>query len=82
MLYIGETGRTLEDRIREHVYYINRQVNQPTGLHFSLPSHSISNFRVQVLWGVRGDTIDRKLWEHLWIERLGTKTPLGMNRKE
>ena len=82
MLYVGETKRTLQERVREHLDYISKHRDQPTGLHFNLPQHSLADFRVQVLWSVRGDTVDRKHWEALWIDRLGSKTPLGINRKE
>ena len=82
MLYVGETKRTLQERVREHLDYISKHRDQPTGLHFNLPHHSLADFRVQVLWSVRGDTVDRKHWEALWIDRLGSKTPFGINRKE
>ena len=82
MLYIRETKRTLQERVKEHLDYVSKQKDQPTGLHFNLPGHSISDLRVQVLWSIQGDTIDRKHWEALWIDKLGSKTPLGINRKE
>ena len=82
MLYVGETKRTLAIRVKEHLSYIAKQNEQPTSLHFNLPGHSMNNFRVQGLWLVKGDNTDRKIIESMLINRLGTKTPYGINCKE
>ena len=83
MLYIGETKRTLATRTAEHLGYITKKkLEYPLGQHFNLPDHSLNNFRVQGLWLMKGDNIDRKIVESDLINRLGTKRPLGMNRKE
>ena len=38
--YIGQTTRSLDERVREHIGYIrNLHTNQPTGEHFNLPGH-------------------------------------------
>ena len=43
--YIGETERTLKERVGEHKNYIRQKhLNQPTGEHFNQPGHSIDNF--------------------------------------
>ena len=42
--YVGETERRLKDRLADHrVYVTNKVVTQPTGAHFNLPGHSVSN---------------------------------------
>ena len=42
--YIGETERTLKERVGEHKNYIRQKhLNQPTGEHFNQPGHSIDN---------------------------------------
>ena len=82
MLYVGETKRTLAIRVKEHLSYIAKQNEQPTSLHFNLPGHSMNNFRVQGLWLAKGDNTDRKIIESMLINRLGTKTPYGINCKE
>ena len=79
LLYIGETKRSLVTRVKEHLGYITNKTEQPTGLHFNLPGHSINHFRVQGLWLVNGDNTDRKIIESMLINRLGTKTLFGIH---
>ena len=52
MIYVGETERTLEERFKEHLGYVNNEhLNRPTGAHFSSPSHSISDMSACVFSG-------------------------------
>ena len=45
MLYIGETGRRLDDRIRDHLYDIRKNdQSKPVSRHFNSSNHSISDF--------------------------------------
>ena len=45
--YIGETDRTIKDRISEHVGYIRtKNTSQATGHHFNLPGHCLSDMKV------------------------------------
>ena len=48
--YIGETERTLKDRVCEHLGCINtKKTNQPAGYHFNLPGHSKKDMKVTIL---------------------------------
>ena len=48
--YIGETERTLKDRISDHIGYINtNKSKEPAGQHFNLPGHTKSDIRVLIL---------------------------------
>ena len=48
--YIGETDRSLKDRISEHKGYIRtKKLNQATGAHFNLPGHSVSDMTVMAI---------------------------------
>ena len=48
--YIGKTERSLDERVREHCGYIrNKHLHQPTGNHFNLPGHQLSDLQVSVL---------------------------------
>ena len=48
--YIGQTGRSLKERISEHLGYIqNSKITEPTGAHFNLPGHNISMLRASVI---------------------------------
>ena len=40
--YIGQTTRSLDERVREHIGYIrNLHTKQPTGEYFNLPGHEL-----------------------------------------
>ena len=49
--YIGQTTRSLDERVREHIGYIrNLHTNKPTGEHFNLPGHELTgHLKVSVL---------------------------------
>ena len=81
-LYIGETGRSLSTRFKEHLDDIRFNRCKPVSLHFNQEGHSILNIRVKGLWIIlRGSINDRKDKESFLIDRLGTQNPQGMNMK-
>ena len=72
--YIGETERSLKDRISEHKTYINQKhINQPIGDHFNKPGHSIDNFTVSVIEKVKSsEKLYRKEREKYLIKKFNT----------
>ena len=80
--YIGETDRTLRERIYEHKSYINNKMkNKATGYHFNLPGHSIDNLTITILEQVKkNDTLYRRERERFYIRTFNTYYN-GMNRK-
>ena len=83
--YIGETNRSLRDRVSEHKGYIRtKKLNQATGAHFNLPGHSVSDMTVMAIQQIfeRG-TLYRKEMEKEHISNFNTfhkgmnKTPGG-----
>ena len=81
-LYIGETERTLETRFSEPLRHTRQNhINSPVGIHFNQPNHTTHHMRVSIIWKVKGDVVDRKNLETWLIAKLGTISPLGMNRK-
>ena len=80
--YIGETERTLKDRISEHLGYINtKKINEPAGNHFNLPGHSKSDMKVSILEKVKSyDPQYRKERESLQIRQFNTFHK-GLNKK-
>ena len=80
--YVGQTGRRIKDRIREHIYYIKKGI-EATGEHFSRPNHSISNMTIQIIEEVNPKSrILRETRELMWIQHFNTIEPNGLNRKE
>ena len=82
MQYVGQTGRKLVDRIKEHIYYIGKK-KEATGTHFSTNNHNNSDFRVQVIEKVIPNAPQMRLdREDFWIRTLNTKSPSGLNKND
>ena len=80
--YVGQTGRTLKERMKEHLYNMYKKT-EVTGLHYSLPGHSHWNFKVQVIEKVYPNTANFRLErEDYWIKKLETKIPPGLNKND
>ena len=62
-IYIGETGRRLVDRFREHLRDAeqnNTDASKPVARHFNLPNHSHHNMTIYGLSLHHGNTESRK----------------------
>ena len=79
-IYIGETGRTLSIRIKEHMAGLRRgNLRTPLGKHKN-EIHNGSEFQVKcVILGYESDISARKALEAAWIY---TKNPIMNNRNE
>ena len=65
-LYIGETGRRLGDRFREHVRGVekdDKNAFKPVARHFNLPNHSMQHMAVCGLSLHQGSIESRKTLE-------------------
>ncbi|XP_072435478.1 uncharacterized protein [Chiloscyllium punctatum] len=77
LLYIGETGRLLAERFREHLRDTHtNQPHCPVAQHFNSPSHSAEDMEVLGLLHCRYLTT-RRLEEERLIFRLETLQPRG-----
>lgn len=75
--YIGQTGRRLKDRVKEHIGYI-KQNREATGEHFNRPGHSLADMQVQVIEvEPSNSTVRRETREAMWIQKFRAK----INRK-
>ena len=85
-LYIGETGRRLGDRFREHhrdVKKNDRDASKPVARHFNLHNHSK---QPMAICGARlslhqGATESRNNLEQKFIFQIGTLNPHGINER-
>ena len=57
------------------------KINDPVANHFCQIDHSVDNFNVLGIDQVQGDKIHREVKESLWIQKLKTYEPLGLNTK-
>ena len=81
-IYIGETGRRLADRFREHLRDAeqnNTDASKPVARHFNLPNHSHHNLTICALSLHPGNTESRKNVEQKFIFQLGTLSPHGID---
>ena len=83
-LYIGETGRRLGDRFREHLRDVekdDKNASKPVARHFNLPNHSMQHMTVCGLSLHQGKTEGRKTLEQKFIFQIGTLNPHGINER-
>ena len=83
-LYIGETGRRLGDRFREHLRDVERNdkdASKPVAIHFSLPNHSKQHMAVCGLSLHLGISESRKTLEQKFIFQIGILNPHGINKR-
>ena len=79
--YIGETGRRLGDRFREHLRDVekdDKNASKPVARHFNLPNHSMQHMAVCGLYLHQGSTESRKTLEQKFIFQIGTLNPHGI----
>ena len=58
MQYIGTSKHSAQARISQHVGYIrNKNLSQPTGKHFNLRGHSLSDMSFVILEKVMSDDV-------------------------
>ena len=84
-LYIGETGRRLGDRFREHLRDVERNDKDASKLaarHFNLPNRSKKqHLAVCGLSLHLGSTEGRKTLEQKFIFQIGTLNPHGIHER-
>jgi hypothetical protein len=79
--YVGQTGRTLADRINDHLSTIRTKKSKPIALHFNLPNHSIRDFAITAIEKIPegNNSLNlRLLKECTWQNLLQTAFPLGI----
>ena len=77
-LYIGETGRRLGERFREHLRDVekdDKNASKPVATHLNLPNHSKQHMEVCGLSLHQGITESRKTLEQKCIFQIGTLIP-------
>ena len=83
-IYIGETGRRIGDRFREHLRDVecnDKDASKPVARHFNLPNHSTQNMTICSLSMHQGNTESRKNLEQKFIFQLGSLNPHGINER-
>lgn len=77
--YVGQTGRTLTDRINNHLSCIRTRKNTTIALHFNLPHHNYKqHFKIIAIETTDNSQNLRKRERH-WQNTLKTFHPFGIN---
>ena len=80
--YVGETGRSLADRVREHRSNIKQKKKTPISIHFNSENHSVDDLSVMAIEKISdidNPKLLRRQRESFWQRKLGTKYPEGLN---
>jgi len=78
--YVGETGRSLKDRLNNHRSDIKLKKTTAVALHFNDVSHKTKNLQISIIEHFPGrDDTARKTAEKFWIKELKTIYPKGLN---
>lgn len=81
-VYVGETERRIQDRMKEHLRDVRLQKEKPIMCHFR-DTHRAEDLRFSVLAKLySGNHTERVLRETVWIKRLKTQRPHGCNVKD
>ena len=83
-LYIGESGRKLGDRFREHLLDVKNKgsdLSKPVARHFNHPGHSHEHMEICGIYLHLGNNETRKRKEQRLIFKLGTLAPNGINER-
>ena len=83
-IYIGETGRRLGDRFREHLRDVERNdkdAAKPVARHFNLPNHSKQHMAICGVSLHLGSLESRKTLEQKCIFQIETLNPIGINER-
>jgi hypothetical protein len=80
-IYVGETGDTLYERHLLNLSLIRRQKPDPIAIHFNSTEHSVNDYEIVALEKNCGNNSYRETIEKLWMNKLRTFKPHGLNTK-
>lgn len=78
--YIGETKRSLKERLNNHRSAIKTKKLTAISVHFNLPQHNFNNLEIMPFEHIPNATeIELQTRENFWIHTLNTIYPCGIN---
>ena len=79
-IYIGESERSMKERIQEHIQYIKSEnKSQATGYHFNQPGHSLHNMVVTGIEKTKSSEKEYRKERESYIIRKFNSFYMGMN---
>ncbi len=82
-VYVGETERTLRERMTEHLADIRLMREKPVAKHFTERDHrGVNDVEICILERIHDKSrIFRLIKEKSWINKMKTEVPVGINTK-
>ena len=81
-MYVGETERTIAERIKEHLADVRHKREKAVSFHFNSKDHDIADLNLIIIEKCKENSkFYRKAREVHWIETLNTVAPIGLNKK-
>lgn len=80
--YVGETARSLRERLTDHRSNIKSYKHTTISSHFSQMNHAVEDLEILPIEKIPDNPnslLTRKQREKFWILKLGTQHPLGLN---
>lgn len=78
--YIGETGRTVKDRLNDHCSAIKTKKQTAVAIHFNSMGHSEKDLNITAIEQLKTKNIaDRRDKEKHWIKLINSAYPHGLN---
>ena len=88
LVYVGETALALSLRMNNHLSTIRCHRDTPVATHFNSPGHNLTHIRFTAVQSFEHSNLDlvhlttkRREAENLWIKKLETLQPIGLNLK-
>jgi hypothetical protein len=79
IVYVGETGDRLYQRMLLNLSRIRTNYPDPVAKHFNSENHTVQNMQIIGIERTDKEVIYRRVKESLWIKKLGTVQPHGLN---
>lgn len=81
--YVGQTKNKILIRINQHYNDIKHEAETPVARHWNLHTKSPPDFILHILQILHMDKLDNRLrWENIWMSRLYTQIPNGLNIRD
>ena len=81
IVYVGETERTVAERIKEHLADVRHGQEKAVSFHFNSADHEIDDLNLIIIEKCRENSRFYRKAREYWIETLNTVTPSGLNKK-
>ena len=76
---MGQTGNTIKERLYGHMADIRaKNTFKPIARHFGT-EHDVTDITISIIQNTERNLNKRLRTEELWIKKLNTKTPDGLN---